>query len=425
MAADRPAPLHHDHRRHPRRRRDRHVPRVSRPAASAREFDAWRGAYRNPSKKHLGSKKTKNWDSAERRADLERDGVVAEVIFPNTVPPFYDKAFHVSPPPTPEQYQRWLAGTRAHNRWLADFCAEEPAAPRGHRPDPPERRRRRDRRRAVDRRARPARRRAAAAAVALDDVHLEPLNSPELRPALGGDPGPRPRDQPALGAGLARATATAQGIEALWVLEMPFFVQRGFTPADHGRRLRALPAAALHPDRVGLRVGAGPDAPAWTAMYLGMKAGAIGEIDTSRDRGAEGDAELLRAAQLLVRRELPVARATSRAATSSASTRSSGATTTRTTRAAIPYSRENMRLAFADVDETEVRMMLGENAAKLYGFDLDALRPAAETRRHHARARARAARRDPGRLDVPDVPARALRAGARGGSLRRTGVTSP
>ena len=43
-----------------------------------------------------------------------------------------------------------------------------------------------------------------------------------------------------------------------------------------------------------------------------------------------------------------------------------------------PYSRENMRLAYADVDENEVRMMLGENAAKLYGFDLEALRPAAE-----------------------------------------------
>jgi hypothetical protein len=24
-------------------------------------FAAWRGAYRNPSKKHIGSKKTKNW----------------------------------------------------------------------------------------------------------------------------------------------------------------------------------------------------------------------------------------------------------------------------------------------------------------------------------------------------------------------------
>jgi hypothetical protein len=42
-----------------------------------------------------------------------------------------------------------------------------------------------------------------------------------------------------------------------------------------------------------------------------------------------------------------------------------------------PYSRENMRLAFSEVPEPEVRMMLGENAAKLYGFDLDALRPSA------------------------------------------------
>jgi hypothetical protein len=36
-----------------------------------------------------------------------------------------------------------------------------------------------------------------------------------------------------------------------------------------------------------------------------------------------------------------------------------------------------MRLAFADVPEQEVRMMLGGNAAALYDFDLEALRPAA------------------------------------------------
>ena len=59
------------------------------------EFDAWRGGYKNPSKGHIGGKKTKNWDSAERRRDLERDGVIAEVIFPNTVPPFYDKACEI------------------------------------------------------------------------------------------------------------------------------------------------------------------------------------------------------------------------------------------------------------------------------------------------------------------------------------------
>ena len=52
--------------------------------------------------------------------------MIAEVNFPNTVPPFYNKAFHVSPPPKPEQYERWRAGSRAHNRWLADFCAELP-----------------------------------------------------------------------------------------------------------------------------------------------------------------------------------------------------------------------------------------------------------------------------------------------------------
>ncbi len=41
------------------------------------DFDAWRGSYRNPSKKHIGGKKTKNWDSAQRTADLEADGVIA------------------------------------------------------------------------------------------------------------------------------------------------------------------------------------------------------------------------------------------------------------------------------------------------------------------------------------------------------------
>ena len=44
-----------------------------------------------------------------------------------------------------------------------------------------------------------------------------------------------------------------------------------------------------------------------------------------------------------------------------------------------PHSRENMRFAFSDVDEREVRMMLGENAAALYGFDLDALRAVSES----------------------------------------------
>ncbi len=76
-----------------------------------------------------------------------------------------------------------------------------------------------------------------------------------------------------------------------------------------------------------------------------------------------------------------------------------------------PYSRENMRLAFSDVPEHEVRMMLGENAAKLYGFDLDALRPAANEANITPELVATAARRDPRRLAVPGLPARAHGAG--------------
>jgi len=43
-----------------------------------------------------------------------------------------------------------------------------------------------------------------------------------------------------------------------------------------------------------------------------------------------------------------------------------------------PFSKDAIRLSFAGVDPTEVQMMLGDNAAKLYGFDLDALAPIAK-----------------------------------------------
>jgi hypothetical protein len=45
--------------------------------------------------------------------------------------------------------------------------------------------------------------------------------------------------------------------------------------------------------------------------------------------------------------------------------------------ASTPYSHEAIRLAFAGVPTDEVQKMLGGNAAELYGFDVDALRPLA------------------------------------------------
>jgi hypothetical protein len=41
------------------------------------------------------------------------------------------------------------------------------------------------------------------------------------------------------------------------------------------------------------------------------------------------------------------------------------------------YSDEAIRLSFAGVPESEVRAMLGENAARVYGFDLAELEPLA------------------------------------------------
>jgi predicted TIM-barrel fold metal-dependent hydrolase len=68
------------------------------------------------------------WDSDLRIENLERIGVVAEVLFPNGQPfqvnPLDDHAHFDSP-------ERAAAGRDAYNRWLADFCALAPDRRRG------------------------------------------------------------------------------------------------------------------------------------------------------------------------------------------------------------------------------------------------------------------------------------------------------
>ena len=89
-------------------------------------FDDWRGGYRNPQKKHIGSKKHKNWDATQRVADMDDEGIAGEIIFPNTVPPFFRTSVLICGNPSVEDYPLRLEGIRAHNRWLVDFCAEYP-----------------------------------------------------------------------------------------------------------------------------------------------------------------------------------------------------------------------------------------------------------------------------------------------------------
>jgi predicted TIM-barrel fold metal-dependent hydrolase len=68
-----------------------------------------------------------NWDSDKRLMHLEGQGIAAEVLFPNTVPPFYPTGvISAAAPATPKEYYYRWAGVQAHNRWLAEFCSATP-----------------------------------------------------------------------------------------------------------------------------------------------------------------------------------------------------------------------------------------------------------------------------------------------------------
>ena len=88
------------------------------------DFDAWRGEYKNPYKDLGDNRRLRNWDNEMRNSQQEADGVVGEVVFPNTVPPFFPSFVLFAGPPKPEEYAHRRAGVHAHNRWLVDWCGE-------------------------------------------------------------------------------------------------------------------------------------------------------------------------------------------------------------------------------------------------------------------------------------------------------------
>jgi len=93
------------------------------------EFDTWLAGVVMP---WFDVSNTTNWDSDLRLAAMDADGVSAEIVFPNTLPPFFDILAHLSGVPRDRgTFDRKWAGLRAHNRWLVDFCAGAPARRRG------------------------------------------------------------------------------------------------------------------------------------------------------------------------------------------------------------------------------------------------------------------------------------------------------
>jgi predicted TIM-barrel fold metal-dependent hydrolase len=73
------------------------------------------------------------YDSDARNRCLDDEGIVAEVIFPDgfviNYPPYSDAMELAASPVLAKRfwpYEKRLAGARAYNRWLAEFCNESP-----------------------------------------------------------------------------------------------------------------------------------------------------------------------------------------------------------------------------------------------------------------------------------------------------------
>ncbi|MCD4524212.1 amidohydrolase family protein [Nocardioides sp. cx-173] len=100
------------------------------------DFDAWAATFGDPWVEHeerdisygvAAMESQIGCDSAYRQKIIEGDGIVGEVIFPNSAPPYFPSGvLSVSVPHTMPEYERRMAGLRAHNTWLAEFCNDVP-----------------------------------------------------------------------------------------------------------------------------------------------------------------------------------------------------------------------------------------------------------------------------------------------------------
>jgi predicted TIM-barrel fold metal-dependent hydrolase len=339
------------------------------------EFDRWRGAYSNPFKDLQAGRRTQNWDDDRRVSEQEADGVVAEVTFPNTIPPFFPTGAVIARPPTPDEYELRLAGIRAHNRWLADWCARLPE------------------------------RRAGIGQIFLNDVddaiadvrwchehglrggvllqpvpddmkHIEPLYAPAYDPLWrvceelgvvvnthsGGAGMPDYGPYPAAG--------------LLWIAETTFFSRRPLTQmllsgvfarfprlkfvlTEQGAswipplltQLDAFHAQMRRTGRIGELRYDSEDVPTMKPSeyfshncWVGVSFPSPVEADVRHAIGVE---------RFLWGSDYPHDEST------------------------YPNTREGLRRAFAGTPADELRRVLGANAAEVYGFDLDALAPIA------------------------------------------------
>ena len=314
-------------------------------------FDEWRGGYRNPEKEHFGNRKLRNWDFDIRASDQDSQGVVGEVVFPNTVPPFWSKPL-VMPPSAvrPEDYELYQAGIHAHNRWMKDFCDEDPVRRAGMGVILPN---------DLDQAVKDI---ESFAKAGLRGGVLLPLISPDatwLKPLY--DPAwdrvyAAIQDHDLVmnhhtGAGVPDHGDSLVG-QAIWVSEVTWAAQTGFRHLLLSGVFERFPRLKY----IITESGCG-----WAGPLLKMLDG----IHANMARGQTGEIKF-RGEWALKQRPSEYAR---RNCFYGASFPSAGDLA-----GTFPHNLASLRMTFSDMPEARRRKLLGLNAAMLYNFDLDEMK---------------------------------------------------
>ena len=348
-------------------------------AAYHADFDAWAASYTIPYSDLTGPDGDRNWNSDRRLADMDDDGIVAEVIFPNTIPPFFPKASLTYAPPganVGDAERRW-AGLQAHNRWLVDFCARTPGRRKGiaqimlHDMD------------AAVAEVRWAHAHGLTGGILLpgsppgsglpplwDGDYYEPLwavceelGMPVNHHAGGQSPGFGDKPEDAV----------------VFLLEVTWWAHRGLA------HFIVSGAFERHP---GLHVVFTEQGTAWIPDELSRL-----DYFFDRMKGASGSQEQVWGLPVVERLTLTPSEYFARQCHVGASFQRPFEAQMRDKigierimwgsdyphkEASFPYSRAALRGAYAGIPSDEVAAILGGNAARLYGFDLAALRPIAD-----------------------------------------------
>jgi len=336
------------------------------------EFDEWRGAYKNPFGDLQREGRTRNWDHDLRLSELEADGIVGEVVFPNTVPPFFPSASLVARPPSAREFERRLAGVRAHNRWLADWCAHAP-----------------ERRAGVGqiflnevdeavKDVRFAKEAGLRGGVLMpgrpDDSDLAPLADPVYEPLWAACEELEVPLNHHSGSGSPKYGRYASS-DVLWLVETAWFSHRALW------HLILAGVFERHPDLTFVVTEQGASwVPSTLAMLDGyhaqMASGRVGEIQYSDDQRLRLKPSEYFARNCWVAASFPSPREAESRHQIGLDKFMWGSDYPHD-EGTHPYTTESLRRSFAGTDPVELQQLLAGNAAAVYDFDLEALAPIA------------------------------------------------